>query len=479
MVFTSSVVLPEPGLDTRFSAKMPRSARRWRLAAAMASLLGQDVLLDLHLGATARSPARARRRARRPRRRRRGRGRAMRMPSVHASCSWPCPCPCAWACTVPSACACSWAWPSPSTWVRSLPQPQVMHMNFSFVDGPPLQATSISVTRISSPCTTCSWWLPQCGQASPRRSMGTWVPQGMHQASPGRSTISSREPSARRTAGDGVVAEAQRVDLDLRQRADLQPHRLHARAASWRARRLPPVAACLRRATSHASRTTSMRKPTQGSSACTASAVRATRAGFVARPRCRRCRGTARPAGGSSTPWARRCGSRGCGRRPARPGAAAARARSARPPARCPEPRGQARIQSGASAAARARPCSSRPVRPAARPGAWTHCGRRARSAPPPAAGCSRASAPVSTGRPPQVGAARTADRAAAPAPPPTTRRRRPGLASTPCRCGPGPARWRQPRQRARRHACRRCRASGRTPAALSIAASQSAGASP
>jgi len=34
MVFTSSVVLPEPGLETRLSAKMPRSSKARRLASA-------------------------------------------------------------------------------------------------------------------------------------------------------------------------------------------------------------------------------------------------------------------------------------------------------------------------------------------------------------------------------------------------------------------------------------------------------------
>ena len=48
IVRTSSVVLPEPGLDTRFSAKMPRSARARRFCAAIRVVLGEDVLLDLH-----------------------------------------------------------------------------------------------------------------------------------------------------------------------------------------------------------------------------------------------------------------------------------------------------------------------------------------------------------------------------------------------------------------------------------------------
>ena len=129
--------------------------------------------------------------------------------------------------------------------------------------------------------------------------------------------------------------------------------------------------------------------------------------GFVAAPRCRRCRGTARPAGGSSIPWAPRCGSRRCGLRPAGPGA------SSRPRAVCtaarpvPAASGQARIQPGASAR------GARQVDAAAWPAPTSRAAKRvaalwpsrAISAATSGCACSRASAPVSTGRPPQVGA--------------------------------------------------------------------------
>ena len=47
MVRTSSVVLPEPGLETRLSAKTPVPANRARLAAAKALFLPRMSLLDL------------------------------------------------------------------------------------------------------------------------------------------------------------------------------------------------------------------------------------------------------------------------------------------------------------------------------------------------------------------------------------------------------------------------------------------------
>ena len=70
---TSSVVLPEPGLDTRFSAKMPRPARTARFCARIGVVLGQDVLLDLHHAR---------------RRRARVHGRARERRRSHATASW-------------------------------------------------------------------------------------------------------------------------------------------------------------------------------------------------------------------------------------------------------------------------------------------------------------------------------------------------------------------------------------------------------
>src|SRR5208282_1253089 len=60
-----------------------------------------------------------------------------------------------------------------------------------------VQASSICVTRIASPCDTASWKLPQRGQGSPRVARETVSPQGMHQAAPGVVTISSLARSAR------------------------------------------------------------------------------------------------------------------------------------------------------------------------------------------------------------------------------------------------------------------------------------------
>jgi hypothetical protein len=48
MVRTSRLVLPEPGLETRFSANTPRCASSGAVARGVAVVLGQDVALDLH-----------------------------------------------------------------------------------------------------------------------------------------------------------------------------------------------------------------------------------------------------------------------------------------------------------------------------------------------------------------------------------------------------------------------------------------------
>ena len=73
------------------------------------------------------------------------------------------------------------------------------HVDLSFVRcarGRTRHAMPISLTRISSPAITCSWWLPHAGHASPNRASATCRPHGMHHATPGVATISSAAPSA-------------------------------------------------------------------------------------------------------------------------------------------------------------------------------------------------------------------------------------------------------------------------------------------
>ena len=48
IVATSSVVLPEPGLETRFSARMPPASKQAAVGGGIGIVLRQDVLLDLH-----------------------------------------------------------------------------------------------------------------------------------------------------------------------------------------------------------------------------------------------------------------------------------------------------------------------------------------------------------------------------------------------------------------------------------------------
>ena len=55
---------------------------------------------------------------------------------------------------------------------------------------------AISLTRISVPPVGWTWWLPQTGQAPYNSFIGTVAAQGMHQPTPGTSTISSAAPSA-------------------------------------------------------------------------------------------------------------------------------------------------------------------------------------------------------------------------------------------------------------------------------------------
>ena len=170
----------------------------------------------------------------------------------------------------------------------------------------------------------------------------------MHQAAPAVSTISSRAPSAS-VPGDHIESEAHRLELDLREPADLEPHGAHAPGAAGAA-----VSSRLAHALGerHLMHRRPPRQATQGSSECTRRTA-APRVAGVGDRDARERRGQRAARGGSSIRSARRCGSRARASASGRRGAPAGRARldpgdaaaggSARAPIPPPCPRQQQR----------------------------------------------------------------------------------------------------------------------------------------